>query len=341
MNSLRSTERNIFRLAYQELSRPLQRPKPPVKVICDRPVQKKKRVLIPPLRPYGSKFHVLGNTIRLLPNLNETRSFSTSICRQDVSILNPNKPDPSKEMTVEPIAPLTMPRFTKNKSDPVPSVTKILQATMPAASRFVLERWKESMIKKLGAAGFQKYQADTFHRGSALHSLLAHYLMGRGVPDSDFSELSEEVVNNLWKSINKVVREKINNVRLVEHIVTHPKLNYRGIVDCVAYYEDELVVIDFKTAEKYKKDVTSLYDNPLQVTAYCGALNSDMSIPQKVLDRNICSGLIIIAYTDGSEASVHHFGRDEIMNNYWTQWTDRLDQFSRLQEVNKEKKSSK
>lgn len=249
-----------------------------------------------------------------------------------IPLINPNKPDllGAKAMLAKPIAPLTKPRFPKDNLD-IPSVTKVLSATMPAASQFILEKWKESMIKKLGVAGFNKYQQDTFERGRILHALLASYLLGQGDPQ----EIDKEVVVNLWKSIHRVVKDKISNVRLVEHIVTHPEMNYRGIVDCVAFYEDELVVIDFKTAEKPKKDIASLYDNPLQVTAYCGAINSDSNIPEHVIDRNICAGLVIVAYVDGSEASVYHLKREKVVNDYWNQWTTRLTQFTRLEEMRK------
>lgn len=254
---------------------------------------------------------------------------------QDVPLCNPNKitPDQENDIIVKPIVPLTAPRFPKQISSTTPSVTKILQATMPAASLFILERWKKAMIKELGVAGFAKYQHDTFERGRALHALLANYLLGHGEPTSGNAELSSEVVQKLWSSIQDVVRDKISNVRLVEHIVTHPQMNYRGIVDCVAFYENELVVIDFKTAEKPKNTIESLYDNPLQVTAYCGAINNDSSIPAHVIDRNITAGLVIVAYVDGSKASTYFLGRDKVTNDYWKQWTTRLDQFSRL-EVN-------
>jgi hypothetical protein len=243
-----------------------------------------------------------------------------------ISIFNPNKPDPDnlkEQMT--PIEPKTAPRFPKSATT-LPSVTKVLQDTMPAASRFLLDKWKDAMIKKLGPDGFNKYQQETFERGRILHSLVADYLLGQGDPNS----ITKEIVANLWKSIEKVVKDNITNVRLVEHVVTHADMKYRGIVDCVAFYKDELVVIDFKTAEKPKKTLDSLYDNPLQVTAYCGAINNDINIPLTVIDRNICSGLVIVAYIDGSEASLYYLGRDKVVNDYWKKWTNRLDQYSKM-----------
>uniref|UniRef100_A0A6G1SP05 Mitochondrial genome maintenance exonuclease 1 n=1 Tax=Aceria tosichella TaxID=561515 RepID=A0A6G1SP05_9ACAR len=256
--------------------------------------------------------------------LNQSRPLTT-ITDSFTPIMNPNKPDPQELNEANPIVPLTATRFPKASST-WPSVTKILQETMPAASKFLLDRWKEAMIKKLGTVGFNKYQQETFERGRILHSLVASYLLRHDNP----TDITMDIVSNLWKSIENVVKENISNVRLVEHVVTHPDLKYRGIVDCVAFYKGELVVIDFKTAEKPKKTIESLFDNPIQVTAYCGAINNDINIPVSVIDRNICSGLVIVAYIDGSEASVHYLGRDKVTNEYWKKWTTRLDQFTRM-----------
>lgn len=278
--------------------------------------------------------------IRILKNIIDTantRLLSTDAQLNLAPLLNPDKPHPDelKDSITKPIVPLSLPRFPKGESSDIPSVTRILSATMPAASKFLLDRWKESMIRKLGAAGFAQYQKDTFQRGTALHTLLASHLLGNGEPKIDEGELPKEVINNLWKSIKNVVQDKINNVRLVEHIVTHKDMKYRGIVDCVAFYENELVVIDFKTAEKPKKTVESLYDNPLQVTAYCAALNNDTSISKDVIDRNIISALVVVAYVDGSEASTYHLSHEQIINNYWKQWQSRLDQYVKLEDVKK------
>lgn len=327
MNTLRSTERNLFRIVHSELLRSAR--KRSTASSSDTYAKRRKRNAFSSATNGPSRFNNFeSGLIRLHPSTQPiaSRCLST-VCFKDVPLLNPDKLEANLG-ALEPIVPITHPNFTKSKTNTIPSVTKILQTTMPASSRYLLEKWKQSMIKKLGAAGFQKYQTETMGRGTALHVLLAHYLLGKGEPNENNPKLSKEVVSNLWNSIKNIVQDKISNVRLVEHVVTHHQLNYRGIVDCVAVYQNELVVIDFKTAEKPKKNVESLYDNPLQVTAYCGALNSDPSIPKSVIDRNICSGLIITAYTDGSEASVFYFGRDEIMNNYWSQWIVRLEQYS-------------
>lgn len=327
MNTLRSTERSLTLLrAGTKTKKPRFNTKTFDFLIKSRGSQRGFCSLGDVSKP---KAIIKGSRIKLISSL-QNNCLTTQV--PTVPLINPNKPDPlkAKDSPSKPITPLTKPRFPKDGLE-FPSVTKILSATMPASSQFILDKWKESMILKLGVAGFNKYQQETFERGRILHALLASYLLGQGDPADKVIE--KEIVMNLWKSIQKVVKDKISNVRLVEHIVTHSDMKYRGIVDCVAYYEDELVVIDFKTAEKPKKNIASLYDNPLQVTAYCGAINSDPNIPNHVIDRNICAGIVIVAYIDGSEASVYHLKRDMIVNDYWNQWVTRLTQYTRLEEL--------
>lgn len=333
MNSLRSSERSLTLIAFKNCESTTKTRRnvqtKSFSVFCSE-----KRSYTKTSRKFLGYNHVIKTAKVRVKDTTQTRLFSTGPLANK-PFLNPNKPtaEDAKSLCIQPIVPLTLPRFPKSLRETSPSVTKILQDTMPAASRFLLDRWKESMIKKLGTEGFSQYQKETFERGRALHALLANYLLGHGEPTAGQGELSTEIVTKLWMSIQKVVKEKISNVRLVEHIVTHPDMKYRGIVDCVAFYEDELVVIDFKTAEKPKKNVESLFDNPLQVTAYCGAINNDATIPLTVIDRNIWSGLVIVAYIDGSEASTYLLKRDQVISDYWKQWTSRLDQYTQLEEI--------
>lgn len=332
MNHIRSTERSLTLLKFRTkkcVSKPLMRP--------IHGLSSERAQIIQKFCKKASTSYILrGPKIKFSQNI---KCLSTTVVKPpiSISIINPNKPSPDHDKSLEPIQrPLTMPKFPSNHTTKdLPSVTKILQLTMPASNVFMLEKWKEAMIKKLGYEGFALYQKNTFERGRVLHELVANYLLGSSVPVQGEGQLSKEIVSNLWKSIEKVVKEKITNVRLIEHIVSHKEMNYRGIVDCVACFENQLAVIDFKTSEKPKKNMESLYDNPLQVSAYCGAINSDCNIPSNVIDRNICAGVVIVAYIDGSEASTYFIGQEQMAEAYWKQWILRLDQYVRMDEMNK------
>lgn len=339
MSSLRSTEKSLTMLCFSasKILKP-QRLTSTSKVsdVFNKKTQKRSfcgTTTASQTRRYVRQSRAKDYKLILGPTL---REFTTSRVQnlQVKPLLNPEKSD-IKDAIIQPIVPLTQPRFAKTGNVEAPSVTKILSVTMPAKSKFMLDKWKEGMIKKLGAAGFMQYQKDTFERGSVLHGMLARYLLGQGEPTEAGGDRTREIVANLWKSIQPVVCDKITNVRLVEHTVTYADMNYRGIVDCVGFYENELVVIDFKTSEKPKKTVESLFDNPIQVAAYCGAINNDPSIPNHVIDRNICSGLVIVAYCDGSPASTYYLDSDKVANTYWKEWVRRLTQYSMVTEMQK------
>lgn len=112
-----------------------------------------------------------------------------------------------------------------------------------------------------------------------------------------------------------------------------------------------LCVIDWKTSEKPKPFLSNTYDNPIQVAAYAGALNSDDNYKYQVIygdfDLLLCcllsdflqncfthlvslqveNGLIVVAYKDGSPAHAHKLD-SKLMREYWKTWLIRLEEFT-------------
>ena len=69
-------------------------------------------------------------------------------------------------------------------------------------------------------------------RGKQFHSCLQKHFSGE---DPSRDEIAPVV--DIWNSIEPVLDEiQIPGVH-VEESLTHPYLKYRGIVDCVSYYE--------------------------------------------------------------------------------------------------------
>lgn len=114
-------------------------------------------------------------------------------------------------------------------------------------------------------------------------------------------------------------------------------------------YRNSLCVIEWKTSEKPKPFLYNTYDNPLQVAAYIGALNSDRNYSYQVFcficnaswftkakryeySPNVClylqvdSGLIVVAYKDGSPAHSHFLNTDQVVQ-YWNEWLFRLEKY--------------
>lgn len=67
--------------------------------------------------------------------------------------------------------------------------------------------------------------------GSAMHSKIRLHLNG-----SDPDESHYEEVENCWKSLEIVLKD-VSKPILVEKMVVHNELLYKGIVDCVAFYK--------------------------------------------------------------------------------------------------------
>ena len=82
-------------------------------------------------------------------------------------------------------------------------------------------------------------------RGTDMHTLTEYYLKNENLPEvrpiSDF----------LFK-ISKGHLNKINNIYALEGPLYSKELGIAGTVDCIAEYDGELAIIDFKTSKKPK-----------------------------------------------------------------------------------------
>ncbi|XP_050442553.1 mitochondrial genome maintenance exonuclease 1-like [Adelges cooleyi] len=196
-----------------------------------------------------------------------------------------------------------------------PSVTYILNETMSEKSRAALENWKKGMIEKLGEEGFIKFNREQMDMGSQMHSKIQSYLLDQEPSISSYTE-----VENCWKSLECVI-PNISSAVLVEKMVVHNDLEYKGIVDCVAFYRNTPVVIEWKKSSRPKPSLYSTFDAPIQLAAYMGAVNNDPSYSFKVEE-----GLVVIAYSDGHPANVFKLTK-ELCLTYWSAWIQRLNTF--------------
>lgn len=205
----------------------------------------------------------------------------------------------------------------------LPSVSKILEATMSEENRRVLERWKAKMIKQLGEEGFEEYRKELFDKGKLLHGCIHSELTGVSPGVENLPS-----VQGVWTSISHVL-PSITNVSVLESRLVHPYLHYQGAVDCVATYKGMPVLIDWKTSTKPKLTLNSMFDNPLQVAAYLGALNYDSNYQ---LPQQVESAMVVVAYDSGLPAHVHILDKEKCQT-YWRLWCARLLQFWRQLQI--------
>ncbi|XP_076443060.1 uncharacterized protein LOC143281692 [Babylonia areolata] len=201
----------------------------------------------------------------------------------------------------------------------LPTVNTVLNKTRTDLSSFFLQRWREKMISELGEAGFKKHQEATIWQGVNLHACVQQYLSGVPLADIQVQESSR----GHWDSLSSVLPD-VTEVQALETSVSHPWLCYKGTFDCIAKYQNTLYVIDWKTSSKPKPLLSNLYDNPLQVVAYMGAINltSDLTDKCGVINQ----AAIVVAYTNGEAAHVHRL-QPALCQHYWGEWCQRLHQY--------------
>ena len=99
--------------------------------------------------------------------------------------------------------------------------------------------------KKVGEEEAEKITRQATSRGTDMHTLVENYLYNRDLPPvqplSDF----------LFK-ISKTDLNRINNIYALEGSLYSRQLGIAGTVDCIAEYNGELAIIDFKTSKKPK-----------------------------------------------------------------------------------------
>lgn len=205
----------------------------------------------------------------------------------------------------------------------LPSVSKVLSATMSDEGRAAIAKWEKEKIAMLGLAGFKNFKSEMFARGHTLHSMLENYMETGKLPSA--GDIPDDVSKRHLVSISQTVKQFDRPIAL-ESAVIHSKLNYHGIVDCVAMLGETLVLLDWKTSERVKNSKAALYDNPLQLAAYMGAINSDERYSRL---GNLTKGVVVVVYNTGYPAMVHEFNTKQ-MEKYWEKWCHRLHLYQSL-----------
>jgi genome maintenance exonuclease 1 len=82
-------------------------------------------------------------------------------------------------------------------------------------------------------------------RGTDTHTLIENYLLNQDLPEV------QPISDHLFK-IAKPTLNRINNIRTLEGALYSEVLGVAGTVDCIANFDEELAVIDFKTSAKPK-----------------------------------------------------------------------------------------
>ena len=108
-------------------------------------------------------------------------------------------------------------------------------------NREIFREWRA----KVGEQEANRVTKQATARGTDMHTLAEYYLKNSKLPS--VQPLSEM----LFKQA-KPTLDKIDNIHAQEQSLFSYELGVAGSVDCIAEYEGELAIIDFKTAKKPK-----------------------------------------------------------------------------------------
>lgn len=134
-----------------------------------------------------------------------------------------------------------------------------------SATRLVVRHRLNNWKSRVGIEEATRISSTASRRGTQTHKQIERYLLSE-------NPVCPEASRPYWESI-KPVLEDIDTIRLVEGSVFHYSKSYSGKVDCVASYKGIPCICEWKTADKPKGSIEHLYEYPLQLAAYLGAVN--------------------------------------------------------------------
>jgi len=129
----------------------------------------------------------------------------------------------------------------------VPTIEELLRLVSITSvtshkNREFFAKWR----KKVGEEEANKITNQATSRGTDMHTLTENYLMN--VPNLP----KVQPLSELLFQIAKPELDKINNIHALERSLYSLVLGIAGTVDCIAEYNGELAIIDFKTSKKPK-----------------------------------------------------------------------------------------
>ena len=107
-----------------------------------------------------------------------------------------------------------------------------------------IKKWEQ----RIGYLKAEKIRRQSAWRGTQYHSIVEYYLNN----EAEKIKESEGLPQFLFGSSREVL-DRIDNIHLLEAPLYSDDLGVAGRVDCIAEFDNELAIIDFKTTNSIKK----------------------------------------------------------------------------------------
>jgi genome maintenance exonuclease 1 len=185
-----------------------------------------------------------------------------------------------------------------------PSITTVTSFQKAA----FFKEWR----RKVGEEVANRKTARATGRGTEFHSISEAYLKNESISSDSYLPLPYTLFQLAKPTLNR-----INNIHVLEGALYSDYLRIAGRVDCIAEFDGELAVIDFKTSDKEKKEEW-IENYFVQATAYAVMFYERTGIqPKKIV--------IIIATEEGNCQVIQKYNLDY----YFTLLKEYIDAFTR------------
>ena len=185
-----------------------------------------------------------------------------------------------------------------------PSITTVLSSLSKAS----IQEWRN----RVGAEEANRISTQASRRGTKTHSIIEDYLQNK--QDYLSGHMPDSI--ELFKSVQSILDIHVDNIYGIEVALWSKDLGVAGRCDCIAEYDGELSILDWKTSSNPKKEEW-VESYKLQGTAYAKMYEERTGI-------KITQVVIVIAVSDNSPQVFYadpdeHISRlREVINNYDT-----------------------
>ena len=189
--------------------------------------------------------------------------------------------------------------YTTPGGNNYPSVTTVLGYR---------DRWKWAEWRKsIGEEEANRITRHATTRGTAVHNIAERYINN----EEDFIRTDNDKMPHVqfgWKTLKSVIDERIGKVYMQECTLYSDDLKIAGRVDCIAEFDGEPAIIDFKTSGRVKaeKEISTYF---MQECAYAIMFKEHTDIDIKKL--------ITIMVVDGDPKPI-------VFEQSVSDWEDRL-----------------
>lgn len=184
---------------------------------------------------------------------------------------------------------------------PIPGADKYYPSVTSITS-FKNAQFFANWRNKIGEQEANKITARATQRGTAFHSITEDYIRGSLNIDKylENNPLSVRMFQSAKATLNR-----IDNIHCLESFLYSHYLGLAGRVDCIAEFDGELAVVDFKTSTKEKSE-EHIEHYFVQETAYAAMFLERTGIEVKKI-------VTLIAVEDGSTQVFQKYNLDDYL----------------------------